>query len=118
LPLRVNGLEVKVSATSPLAMAQNMDEINGIMQYFQIAQGLGPEGQLALKVGEVLDYVGDKLGIPASLRNSVQERADIMQQMAQQAAMAAQAQQQQGMQPGMGQEAGAPPEAAMAGGMA
>lgn len=39
LPLRVNGLEVRVAPTSPLAMAQNMDEINSIVQFFQIAQG-------------------------------------------------------------------------------
>ena len=121
LPLRVNGLEVKVSATSPLAMAQNMDEINGIMQYYQIAQGLGPEGQLAVKVGEALDYIGDKLGIPANLRNSVEERGQMMQQMAQQAAAMAQAQQgQQAPQgePGAVPPGGQGPEAAMMGGMA
>ncbi len=122
LPLRVNGLEVKVSATSPLAMAQNMDEINGIMQYYQIAQGLGPEGQMAVKVGEALDYIGDKLGIPANLRNSVEERGQMMEEMAQQAAAVAQAEQAQQGQPGMQQEQGPPgappPEAAMMGGMA
>lgn len=122
LPLRVNGLEVKVSATSPLAMAQNMDEINGIMQYYQIAQGLGPEGQMAVKVGEALDYIGDKLGIPANLRNSVEERGQMMEEMAQQAAAVAQAERAQQGQPGMQQEQGPPgappPEAAMMGGMA
>ncbi len=122
LPLRVNGLEVKVSATSPLAMAQNMDEINGIMQYYQIAQGLGPEGQMAVKIGEALDYIGDKLGIPANLRNSVEERGQMMEEMAQQAAAVAQAEQAQQGQPGMQQEQGPPgappPEAAMMGGMA
>ena len=111
LPLRINGLEVRVAPTSPLAMAQNMDEINSIMQYFQIAQGLGPEGQLAVKVGEALDFIGDKLGVPSALRNSVEERAAIMQQMAQQAAMAAQ--QQQAQMPAEGEAMGAQPEAGM-----
>jgi hypothetical protein len=115
-------LEVKVSAVSPLAMAQNMDEINGIMQYYQIAQGLGPEGQMAVKVGEALDYIGDKLGIPANLRNSVEERGQMMEEMAQQAAAIAQAERAQQGQPGMQQEQGPPgappPEAAMMGGMA
>jgi hypothetical protein len=86
LPLRVNGLEVKVSPVSPLAMAQNMDEI---------AQSMGPEGQMAIKAGAVVDYVADKLGIPAILRNSPQERKQMAEQAMQMAQQAQQQQQQQ-----------------------
>ena len=102
LPLRVNGLEVKVSPTSPLANAQAMDEVNAALQFAQITQQMGAEGQVAVKFGDMIDYLGDKLGVPASLRNSAAERAfAIEQQQAQQAqAMAAQmAMQQQGMAP-------------------
>ena len=95
LPLRVNGLEVRVAPTSPLAMAQNMDEINSIVQFFQIAQGLGPEGQMAMKVSSALDLIGDKLGVPASVRTTPMERQQMMQQMQQAAQQAAMAQQQQ-----------------------
>ena len=77
---------------------------------------------MAVKVGEALDYIGDKLGIPANLRNSVEERGQMMEEMAQQAAAVAQAEQAQQGQPGMQQEQGPPgappPEAAMMGGMA
>jgi hypothetical protein len=90
LPLRVNGLEVKVSPVSPLAMAQNMDEINNILQFMQIAQGLGPEGQMAIKTGDTLEYIADKLGVPAALRTSQAERKQMAEQMAQMAAMAQQ----------------------------
>lgn len=90
MPLRVNGLEVKVSPVSPLAMAQNMDEINNIMQFMQIAQTLGPEGQMAIKAGAAVDYIADKLGVPAALRAGPEERAAMVQQM-QQVAMQAQA---------------------------
>ena len=90
MPLRVNGLEVKVSPVSPLAMAQNMDEINNIMQFMQIAQALGPEGQMAIKAGAAVDYIADKLGVPAVVRAGPEERAAMMQQM-QQMAMQAQA---------------------------
>jgi len=93
MPLRVNGLEVKVSPVSPLAMAQNMDEINNIMQFMQIAQAMGPEGQMAIKAGAAVDYIADKLGVPAALRAGPEERAAMMQQM-QQMAMQAQAAQQ------------------------
>ena len=93
LPLRVNGLEVKVSPVSPLAMAQNMDEINNIMQFMQIAQSMGPEGQMSIKVGAAVDYIADKLGVPAVVRNSPQEREQMAQQAMQMAQQAQQAQQ-------------------------
>ena len=89
LPLRVNGLEVKVAPVAPLAMAQNMEEINSIMQYAQIANQMGPEGQMSIKVGETLDLIAEKLGIPQRVRLSPEERQMKMQeamQMAQQAA--------------------------------
>lgn len=100
LPLRVNGLEVKVTPVAPLAMAQNMEEVNSILQFAQIAPQFGAEGALALKSGELIDYLADKLGVPARVRNSAAEREYLLQQQAQaqQAAMAAQmtaAQQQQ-----------------------
>ena len=88
LPLRVNGLEVKVSAVAPLAMAQSMEEVNNILQFAQIAQSVGPEGQMALKVGDMLDLVAEKLGIPQRIRNTPEERM-MMQQQAQELAMQA-----------------------------
>jgi hypothetical protein len=94
LPLKVNGLEVKVSPVSPLAMAQNLDEINNIVQFMQIAQGLGPEGQMAIKAGAAIDYIGDKLGVPAIVRAGPEERKAMMEQMAQAAQQAQMAQQQ------------------------
>jgi len=42
LPLRVNGLEVKVTSVSPLANAQAMDEVNGALQFQQLVQQMGP----------------------------------------------------------------------------
>jgi hypothetical protein len=91
LPLRVNGLEVKVAPVSPLAMAQNMEEVNNVLQFAQIAQGAGPEGQMTLKVGPMLDLIAEKLGVPAAVRNSPEERALMAKDMAQQAqALAAQ----------------------------
>ena len=102
LPLRVNGLEVKVSPVAPLANAQAMDEVNAALQFAQITQQMGAEGAVAVKYGDMIDYLGDKLGVPQALRNSAAERAfQIQEQQAQQAqAMAAQmAMQQQGMAP-------------------
>jgi hypothetical protein len=115
MPLRVNGLEVKVTPVAPLAMAQNMEEVNAIMQYMQLMQsgGFGPDGQLAIKTDAAVDFIGDKLGVPMSVRNTAAERAVMMEEMqAEQATMAmAQA---QAMQAGAMPPEGAMPEGAMA----
>ncbi len=90
MPLKVNGLEVKVVPISPIAQAQNMGDIEKIMQWVQMSSALGPEGQMAVKTGSIPDYVADKLGIPADLRTTPQERQQMMEQAA--AMMQAQAQ--------------------------
>jgi len=101
LPLKVNGLQVTVTPVSPLAMASNMDKLNEVVQFMQISQALGPQGQTLLKMDMVGDYIADQLGIPAKLRTSQQER----QQMAQmQMQMAQQAMEAQGMTPPDGME--------------
>ena len=85
LPLKVNGLEVKVVPVSPLAKAQNLEEINEIMQFVQIAGSLGPGGIAEMKPDEIATYIGDKLGIPSSLRTTPQEKQAIIQQSMQMA---------------------------------
>ena len=91
MPLRVNGLEVRVEPVAPLAMAQNTEEISAIMQYAQIMMTptFGTDGQLALKTDVLPDYIGDKLGIPLAVRNTAAERAVLMEDMQQKQQMAA-----------------------------
>ena len=94
LPLKVNGLEVKVTPVSPLAMANNMEKVSEIMQFMQVSQALGPQAQTLLRMDAGGDYLADQLGIPAELRTTPQERQQIQQELLQ----AAQAQlQAQGM---------------------
>ena len=90
LPLRVNGLEVRVAPIAPLAMAQNMEDVTNTMQFVQMAAQLGPEGQATPKYGEIIDFIGDKLGVPSRLRASAEERQFNMEQAAQQAQQLAQ----------------------------
>lgn len=108
LPLQVNGLEVKVEPISPLANAQAMDEINAAMQFAQITQTMGIEGQVAIKFGDMIDYLGDKLGVPAAIRNSAAERAFLLEQKAEQQAQMMAMQQQQQMAAAEQAQAGAP----------
>ena len=114
MPLRVNGLEVKVTPVAPLAMAQNMEEVNSIMQYMQITQSLGTDGQLAIKTDMLVDYLADKLGVPAIVRNTAAERAVLMEEMKnqQQQQAIAQAMAMQA-QAGAGMPALSAPEGAM-----
>jgi len=109
MPLKVNGLEIKVSPVAPLAMAQNMEEINNIVQFMQLTSTMGQEGMLAVKTGELIDYIGDKLGIPSSVRNTAAERGFLMerqqQMMLQQQAALAMAGQQQALMEGQPQGA-------------
>lgn len=91
LPLKVNGLEVRVSAVAPLAMAQSMEEVNNVLQYAQIAQQAGPEAQMTIKTGEMMDFIAEKLGIPQRLRTTPEEREIMKQEGAEMAAQAAEA---------------------------
>ena len=92
LPLKVNGLQVKVTPVSPLAMANNMEKVNEIMQFMQMSQAFGPQGQMLLRMEAVGDYIADQLGIPAELRTTPQERQAMQQQMIQAAQQAMEAQ--------------------------
>ena len=93
LPLDVNGLQVKVTPVAPIAQAQNMGDIEKILQWVSSAAQLGPEGQMAVKTSAIVDHVADKMGIPAALRTTPQEREQMMQQAMQAAQMAAEAEQ-------------------------
>ena len=62
---------------------QNMEEINSIMQFAQIAQSVGPQGQMAVKVDEMLDLIAEKLGVPQKIRTTREERMMAMENAAQ-----------------------------------
>jgi len=90
MPLKVNGAEVKVTPVSPLAQAQKLQEVNDVMQYMQIANSMGPQGQVSVSVPKVLEFIAQRLGIDQNILNSPEEQEQMMMQM-QQAMMAEQA---------------------------
>ena len=97
LPLKVNGLQVKITPTAPLAMAQNMEKVNEVLNFMQIAQSLGPQGQLFINQEKAIDFIAENLGIPAELRTTVEERQAIIQQATQVAEQSAMMNQEQNM---------------------
>jgi len=84
LPLKINGLEIKVVPISPIAQAQQMGDIEKTMQWAQIASQMGPEASVKVKTGEIADYIADTLGIPARVRATPEEAAQKLQQLQQQ----------------------------------
>jgi hypothetical protein len=104
MPLKINGLEVRVIPISPLAKAQNMEEVNEVMQLYQMVQALGPGGVSTLKPDAIADFIADKMGINSNLRTTSEER-EIIQQQAMQMAQA----QAMAMQGGQGGPPGSPP---------
>lgn len=98
LPLEVNGMQVKVVPTSPLAQTQNMEDLEKVLQFAQIAAQFGAVGATAMNQEEILDYIAEKMSVPQKLLNTPQQRQQIMEQM-QQAQQQAAAAQQPGMMP-------------------
>ena len=49
----------------------------------QIANSMGPQGQVTVSVPKVLEYIAERLGIDQNVLNSPEEQQMIMQQMAQ-----------------------------------
>lgn len=81
LPLSVDGLEVKITPTSPLAEAQNMEDLEKVLNFAQIVMAAGPIGQVALNQDAMVDYIAEKMGVPYSLVNDEEQRQAIVQQM-------------------------------------
>lgn len=81
----VNGREVKVRATSPLAQAQNFQDIQSIDRFLELVAGrFGPQMvNLLVKSEEAARFLADKFGVPERVLRTDRERAALMQQMAQ-----------------------------------
>lgn len=97
LPLKVDGLEVQIIPVSPLAQAQNLDEVQNVLQWLGIASQLGPVGLATANMENISDWVANQLGVPVDLRTTIEEREEAIQMAAQaQDIQAAQQQQAQG----------------------
>jgi hypothetical protein len=88
MPLKIDGLEVQIIPVSPLAQAQNLDEVQNVLQWLSVAGQLGPVGQATANMEAISDWVADQLGVPVSLRTSPEERQAALEQVT--AAMQAQ----------------------------
>lgn len=92
----VNGREIKVRSSSPLAQAQANQDISNINRFLQVVAGnFGPEVMnLLIKSEDAAVYLAKKFGVPDSLIRDNAERQRIVQ-----AAQQLQQAQQQGVVP-------------------
>lgn len=99
----VNGREVKVRSTSPLAQAQAQQDIVSFDRFVELVGGrFGPQlVNLLVKSEEAAKYLADKFGVPERLLRSDKERAALVGQITQAAGMMS-GQQQGGPQTGPG----------------
>lgn len=81
----VNGREVKVRSTSPLAQAQAFEDINSVNRFLELVQTrFGPQMvNLYVKGDETTKYLANKFGVPESLIRNEQERGELAGQIAQ-----------------------------------
>ena len=103
-PIRLDGLNVDVKFTSPLARSQDSEDLIAVQQAVEfVLSTAGPEQvQMAFKTEDFGTWAAEKTGMDSSLVRSETEKKQIIQAGAQ-AKMA-----EQGMQQGMQQ--GMPPE--------
>ncbi len=86
---KVNGREIKIQSSSPLAQAQHQQDVATVDRFLGMIQGrVGPElTNLIVNQMAVAKFVAKKLGIPENLVRSeeeMQQAAQQMQQMMQQ----------------------------------
>lgn len=88
VPIKIDQFTLKLQINSPLANAQQLREVEKIIQWLQTVISIGGP-QLALvvaKMPEIMVYIADRLGVPMSLVNSADEIEKVQQDMAQIAA--------------------------------
>jgi len=91
--LKVDGKEVTIKFTSPMARIQDMEELQNFQMYMQNMAQLPPDYvEGSIKLDEIPRWVAEKMGIPQKLIKSKAEQ----QQMAQAIAAQQASQQQQG----------------------
>jgi hypothetical protein len=82
---KINGREVKITSSSPLAQAQFQQDVATVDRFLGMIQGrVGPElANIIVDQMAVAKYVAKKLGIPEDLVRSPEEMQAAAQQMAQ-----------------------------------
>jgi len=94
--LRIDGKEVTIKFTSPMSRSQDVEELQSLQQFMQMAQIIPPEQlQMEVKMEDIPKFIAEKVSLPMSLIRTKAEKAEMMQKAAQAAQQMQQAQQGQ-----------------------
>ena len=87
---KINGREVQVVSTSPLARGMKIDRIQNITGFYStVAQTLGPQrASLFIKDKELVDELAENFEVPGEMLTTKEERAQAAAQLGQAAAQA------------------------------
>lgn len=101
--MTVNGKDVKVKYSSPIAKMQGIEEIQEFTQFMEVMQAIPPEVlQTAVKFDKIPDYIADALSMDKSLLRNDEEKKELTEKNIEMQSMMAQKQMidQQKMQGG------------------
>lgn len=81
---KINGRDVKIVATSPLAQAQAIESVNAVTNHLGIVQQFyGDRGiELYTDGAQVAQYVQEQLGIPERINRDEDNRQDLVENVA------------------------------------
>lgn len=84
-PVNINQYLIKVQVNSPLARAQQMQEVQNVVQWLEMTMQLGGQEamMLAAKIEDIIPWIADKIGVPAELIRDEDEREQLQQYVAQ-----------------------------------
>ena len=101
----VNGRAVKITSVSPLAQAQNNQDIQSVARFLELVGGnFGPDMvNLLVKSEDVAVYLAKKFSVPDNLVRDQKEREEMIQMMQQMQMQQQQQQQQMQMQQQQGE---------------
>ena len=85
--VQVDGQEVAIKHTSPISRSQDLEDVMGLSRMFEIGNAtVGPEAMaLGVRMENVPEYLGQKLGVTSTLMRSEAERAEMMNKAAEMA---------------------------------
>ena len=80
-PIVIDGKAVDIKFTSPLARAQDIDEVMNAQQAIEFTMGMGgPEAvQVSFKIEDLGSWAAEKLGVDPELVRSKAEKAEVAQ---------------------------------------
>jgi len=71
---------IKIKITSPIAKQQDLEELQSISNAIQLSYNINPEiAQSVYKIDEMLEYIGQKSGVPAKFLRNKQDRDTYLQ---------------------------------------